>query len=99
MVSISRESFSSNVVYAFGSAKDWKFLQLSVTWEDPWVLIQVLAGMKGIDRGDGGGSGSGSLMGSGFVELPVSLLLLLFSLTFTDSSVQASPELCSHTKQ
>ena len=43
-----------------GSAKDWKFLQLSVTWEDPWVLIQVLAGMKGIDRGDGGGPGSGS---------------------------------------
>lgn len=82
-----------------GSAKDWKFLQLSVTWEDPWVLIQVLAGMKGIDRGDGGGPGSGSPWAVALLELPVIIAAVTIQSDIHRLISTGLPELCSHAKQ
>ena len=82
-----------------GSAKDGKFLQLSVTWEDPRVLILVLAGMKGDDSGDGAGPGSGSPRAAALLALSV-----IVAAVTTQSDVHrlvstGLPELRSHTKQ
>lgn len=82
-----------------GSAKDWKFLQLSVTWEDPWVLIQVLADMKGNDSGDGGGPGSGSPWAAALSDLTVIIAAVTLQSDIHRLVSTGRPELCSHTKQ
>ena len=82
-----------------GSAKDWEFLQLSVTWEDPWVLIQVLAGMKGNDSGDGGGPGSGSPWAAALSELTVIIAAVTLQSDIHRLVSTGRPELCSHTMQ
>lgn len=82
-----------------GSAKDGKFLQLSVTWEDPWVLILVLAGMKADDSGDGEGPGSGSPRAAALLALTVIVAAVTTGSDIHRLVSTGRPELCGHTKQ
>lgn len=82
-----------------GGAKDWKFLQLSVTWEDPWVLILVLAGMKGDESGDGGGPGSGSPRAAALLAPTVIVAAVTTQCDIHRLVSAGRPELCRRTKQ